>query len=358
MVGGQSVQAAKLVSILGALPELEVSFLPIDPKVPPTLQWVRKLPGLRTVLMSLLYFVGLLRAVPRCNILHVFTAGLSSYTLWTVPALLCSRLFKKQFVMHYHDGQAEQHLAEWRSAGPTVALADSLVVPSGFLLDVFSAHGIRAEVISNIVELNRFVYRQRTVLRPVFMTNRMLEPHYNLPCILRAFAIVQRIYPEASLVIAHDGPSRPMLEQMTLELHLQHVSFIGRVAYEDVPRLYEAAEIYVMTPNVDNMPGSLLECFASGVPVIATRAGGIPYIAEDRRTALLVNVDDHEAVAARALELLSEPDLVQSLTKEGAREVQRYGAEPVRDAWLSLYQRIVEARNGSISGTSESIRQR
>ncbi len=356
IVGGQSVQAAKLVSILGALPELEVRFFPIDPNVPPALHWVRKLPGLRTILMSMLYFVGLLRAVPQSDILHVFTAGLSSYTLWTIPALLCSRLFRKRFVMHYHDGQAEQHLVEWRSAGPTVALADCLVVPSGFLLDVFTAHGIRAEVISNIVELDRFVYRQRTALRPVFMTNRMLEPHYNLPCILRAFEIVQRTYPEASLVIAHDGPSRPMLEQMTNELHLQHVSFIGRVAYEDVPRLYEAAEIYVMTPNVDNMPGSLLECFASGVPVITTKAGGIPYIAEDRRTALLVNVDDHEGVAACALELLSDPELVQSLTEEGAREVQRYGAEPVRDAWLGLYRRLIRGNNGSVSGISESPR--
>lgn len=340
IVGGQSVQAAKLVSILGVVPGLEMRFFPIDPRVPRALQWARRLPGVRTVLMSLLYVAGLLKEVPRCDILHVFTAGLSSYTLWTIPALFCSRLFGKQFVMHYHDGQAEQHITEWRSAAPTIALADCLVVPSGFLLDVFTQHGIAAEVISNIVELDRFVYRQRSVLRPLFMTNRMLEPHYNLPCILRAFAIVQQTHADAALTIAHDGPSRPMLEQMTKELGLRNVSFIGHVAYENVPQLYDTADIYVMTPNVDNMPGSLLECFASGVPVITTKAGGIPYIAEDRRTALLVSIDDHQAVARCALELLSDSALVQRLTEEGAREVQRYGSEPVRDAWLGLYRRI------------------
>ncbi len=344
ITGGQSVQAAKLISILAELPEIDIRFFPIDPALPSWAQWIRRIPLFRTLVMLVLYVSGLLRRVPDCDLLHVFTAGLSSYTLWTIPALLLARLFGKKFVMHYHDGQAEQHITRWRSAKPTIALADRLVVPSGFLVDVFSRHGIKADVISNIVELDRFVFRSREVLRPVFMTNRMLEPLYNVSCILRAFAIIEREYPEARLTVAHDGYLRPTLEALTRTLKLRGVEFIGKVAYEDVPALYDAADIYITTPNIDNLPGSILECFASGLPVIATKAGGIPYIAADRETALLVNLDDDQAVAACALELLRSPELTSQLTRRALIEVRKYHWKPVREQWVSLYQEMVEEK--------------
>ena len=127
IIGGQSVQAAKLVSILAELPQISISFFPIDPALPKWALWVRKLPFFRTAVMLILYTSGLLFRVPKCDLLHVFTAGLSSYTLWTIPALLIGRLFGKGFVMHYHDGQAEQHLTQRRSAKPTIALAGTVL---------------------------------------------------------------------------------------------------------------------------------------------------------------------------------------------------------------------------------------
>ena len=348
ITGGQSVQAAKLVSILAELPQISISFFPIDPALPKWALWVRKLPFFRTAVMLILYTSGLLFRVPKCDLLHVFTAGLSSYTLWTIPALLIGRLFGKGFVMHYHDGQAEQHLTEWRSAKPTIALADRVVVPSGFLVDVFARHGIKTEVISNVVELDRFTFRSRQVLRPVFMTNRMLEPLYNVPCILRAFAIIQEQYPDASLTIAHDGYLRQTLEEQVKELKLRAVDFIGRVRYDDIPRIYDQADIYITTPNIDNLPGSILECFASGLPVIATRASGIPYVAHDHQTALLVKLDDHEGVAACAIELLSNPELAAGLTRRAVIEVQKYHWRPIRDQWNLLYRELAESKRLSL----------
>ena len=47
--------------------------------------------------------------------------------------------------------------------------------------------------------------------------------------------------------------------------------------------LYDDADIYVMSPLIDNMPGTVLECFASGLPVVSTAAGGVPYVAEARK---------------------------------------------------------------------------
>ena len=76
--------------------------------------------------------------------------------------------------------------------------------------------------------------------------------------------------------------------------------------------LYNSADIYLMSPNADNMPLSLLECFAAGLPVVSSSAGGIPNIVEDQVSGLLFAPNDHQAMAACALRLLEEPGLASS----------------------------------------------
>jgi glycosyltransferase involved in cell wall biosynthesis len=338
ILGGQAVQATRLLSVLSDVPGIRMTFFPINPRPPKPFLRVRKIPYLRTLITFALYSTRLAWEARKHDILHIFSAGLSSYTLWTIPALLIGRLHGKKLILNYRDGQAEQHVTEWRTAKPTLALADRIVAPSGFLVDVFGKYGIRARSIFNIIDVDRFHYRKRRKLRPIFLTNRILEPLYNVDCILRAFAIIQARYPEASLTIAHDGCCRPALEKLAGELQLRNTRFIGRVPHDKVPELYDSADIYLTSPNIDCMPGSLLECFASGLPVVATKAGGIPYISKHGESALLVDINDHEALAASAMRLLEDEDLVERLTNGGLEEVKRYHWAPVRDQWAELYR--------------------
>ena len=340
ILGGQAVQATRLMSVLSQVPQLAMTFFPINPRPPKGFGWVRKVPYLRTVVTFALYNSRLLLEARKHDILHIFSAGLSSYTLWTIPALLVGRLYGKKLILNYRDGQAEEHVTTWRTARPTIALADRIVTPSHFLVDVFGKHGIKAQSIFNIIDVDRFIYRERRRLRPRFMTNRILEPLYNVGCILKAFALIQERYPDASLTVAHDGCCRPALEQLAKDLKLKNTTFVGRVPHAQVPALYDSADIYLTTPNIDCMPGSLLECFASGLPVVATKAGGIPYIATDRESALLVDLDDHRAVAARSIELLENPELVETIVEGGLREVQKYHWKPVLDQWAEVYEEL------------------
>jgi L-malate glycosyltransferase len=347
ILGGQAVQVRRLLGILEDVEGLDVTFLPINPRPPAPFLWVLSIRGLRTLVTFAQYIVRLAWTIPQHEVLHIFSAGLTSYALWTVPALLIGRLWRKKIILNYHDGQGDQHLREWRTAKPTIALADRLVTPSGFLVDVFRNHGMQARSIVNIIDTSRFIYRKRRKLRPIFMTNRILEPLYNVECILRAFSIIQRSYPEATLTIAHDGCSKPSLEKMAQELKLENTRFIGRVPHEKVTELYDAADIYLTSPNIDNMPVSLLECFAAGLPIVATKVGGIPYVATDRESALLVDRNDHEALAARSIELLENEDLVEHITNGGLEAVKRYHPAPVREQWSALYRELAEESSSS-----------
>jgi glycosyltransferase involved in cell wall biosynthesis len=337
IVGGQSVQASRIRRELEKEPEIALTFLPINPSLPP---FIRSLPYVRTILNFAVFFLTLLARIWQCDLIHVFTASKSSYLMWTVPTILIGKLTRRKVIVNYRDGRAEEHLSQWRTAVPTLRLADAIVAPSGYLVDVFARYNLPALSIFNIIDLSRFRFRERAPLRPVFMTNRGLEPLYNVGCVIRAFAIVQQSYPDASLVIAHDGPCRAELEELARELALKHVQFVGKVPQEHVPGLYNDADIYMMSPNIDNMPGSVLECFASGLPLISTKAGGIPYIVKNGETGLLVDCNNSEAMARCALELLSDPALVTRLTANARRECERYSWSAVREQWLSLYKKV------------------
>ena len=291
---------------------------------------------MRTAANFIQYFLLLLAGAARADLLHVFSASYWSYNFWALPAILVGRAFGKKVILNYRDGQCADHMQNWPVALPTVRLAHAVVTPSGFLVDVFAEFGIAAREIRNFIDVSRFQWRDRGPLRPVFMTNRILEPLYNVPCILRAFRRIQNRYPEASLTLAHDGPLRDSLEALTAELKLQNVRFLGRVPPAAIPQLYDDAEIYLTTPNIDCMPGSLLECLASGLPIVATNAGGIPYIVRDEETALLVALDDDEAVADRCFRLLNEPELVRGLAA-----VTGYAPERSRDKWVALYRELL-----------------
>ncbi len=338
IVGGQAVQAMRLIRELRKEPRLVVIFQPLDVKLP---SWIRKTPILRTALGWITYCIRLAWTIPQCDIVHVFSAGLSSFALWTIPAVNIGKMLGKKCIVNYRDGRVEEHLNRSRNAKPVLLRASVVISPSRYVVDVLGEAGIPARRIFNIIDVGRFKYRQRRKLQPVFLTNRSLEPLYNVDCILRAFSIIQDKHPEAKLIVAHDGVRRTALEGLAKELNLRNTKFVGRVAYTQIPDLYNSADIYLTSPNVDCMPGSILESFASGVPVIATKAGGIPCVVTHERTGLLVELNDHKTMAEYAIRLLEDPELVEKLTRNAYQEVQQYGPSEIRHEWIELYSELI-----------------
>lgn len=344
ILGGQAVQAARLLSNLQGEPGVEISFLPMNPAFWGPFRLLKFIKYVRTISTYVVFLCKLLVRLPKCDIVHVFTAAYYSFLLAPAPALVAARLFGKKSILNYRDGQAEDHLKNWRTAIPLIRFADRIVVPSGFLVDVFRKFNIHTESIPNFIEPGRFRFRERWPLRPVFLHNRILEPLYDVGCTLRAFAIVQRRCPEARLTVSHEGVCRPDLEALAHELKLRNVEFIGKVPQDRIAELYDSADIYLTSPVIDNMPGSLLECFVSGLPLVATKAGGIPYMVTDQETGLLVPCGDHEAMAAAVFRLLEDEALVKKITRQGREECKRYSWPEVREKWLGLYEELSPRR--------------
>lgn len=350
ILGGQSRQAVRLMEGLKREPDLEIGFVPHNPRLPGVLRSLQAIKYVRTVVTTLYYIVLLLLRVPRYDIIHIFCASYYSYSLCAIPALFIVRLFGKKSILNYRSGEAEDHLENWRTAVPTIRWANEVVVPSGYLVDVFARYGLRARAIYNIVELDRFTFRERQSLRPKFLTSRLLEPLYNVPCVLRAFAIIQDRYPDASLTVAADGWMRGELEQLARDLKLRNTAFIGFVRFEDMPALYDAADIYLSATNIDNMPSSITESMACGLNVVTTDGGGaIPYIMTNEVTGLIVDRDDHEALAAAAIRLLNDNELALKLARNAHESSRKFTWSYIRSEWLKLYRELADNK-ASLSG--------
>ncbi len=345
ILGGQAVQAARLLERLHAEPSLDVGFLPINPRLPGLLGRLQAIKYVRTVITSIAYFAALLAEVRKYDVIHVFSASYFSFLLAPTPAILIGKLYGTRILLNYHSGEAEDHLQRWRrSAIPTIRLVDEVAVPSEYLVRVFAAFSLHAKAIHNLVETDKFHFRERQPLRPVFLSNRNFETHYGVDRVLRAFALIQRRIPEARLIVAGDGPQRGMLERLAGELKLHNTEFTGRVGHEKVTELYNRADIFLNGSEIDNQPLSILEAFASGLPVITTDAGGIPYMVAHGRTGLVVRRGDWKGIADSAIRLLGEPALAETIIHHAQDECRKYGWVALRDAWLNCYREISSPR--------------
>lgn len=348
ILGGQSIHAAQLVREFSKEPSLRVGFLPINPRAPGALRHLQRVKYIRTVVTSLIYLIRLLTQIPRYDVIHVSSAAYTGFILATMPPIFIGKFFRKRVVLNYHAGQAVEHLRDWRrTAIPTIRRADAVVVSSGWLVDVFARYGIKARAIFNHVELDDFHFRERSPLRPVFLSNRNFDPIYNVPCVLRAFALIQKRFPQASLTVVGDGAQRVEIEQLARDLQLRSVKFTGLVAPEEMPALCDGADIYLNASNVDNMPLSILEAFASGLLVVTSKAGGIPYVVNHEKTGLLVEMNDHEAMAAAAIRLLEDEELAAALARNARAECGQYEWNVVRESWLGFYREVAEGERSS-----------
>jgi L-malate glycosyltransferase len=354
ILGGQAIQALRLLEGLREEPAIEVELLPINPRLPRPLRWLQRIKYVRTLVTSIAYIGSLLIRLPRFDVVHVFSASYFSFLLAPTPAILISKLYGKPVLLNYHSGEAEDHLRRWRrTALPVIKLADRVVVPSDYLVSVFAKFGIESERIVNTVDLARFSFRQRQQVAPVLLSNRNLERHYNVECALRAFALVLEQYPNARLLVAGDGSQRNKLRELADTLPLSSVDFLGAVEPKQMPALYDRADIFINASDVDNQPLSIIEAFACGLPVVTTDAGGIPYMIAEGQTGLMVGRGDHNGLADRVIRLIGDPELASSLALRAREECRRYSWMAVRGRWLRLYHELARKHLAPLAGRVE-----
>src|SRR4051812_2944711 len=234
ILGGQAVQAARLLRSWRDDPDIHAWLVPINPVSPRPFRWATRIKYLRTVVTQLCYWPSLLRELRKADVVHVFSASYFSFLLAPLPAVLIARLLGKPVLMNYRSGEAPDHLKRSAVARATLRRVEQNAVPPRFFPGVFAGFGVASEIVPHIVDAERFRFRRRNALQPRLLSTRNFEPLYNLPCTLRAFRVVQDRHPDATLTLVGAGSQEAEIRRLAAELRLDHVTFAGRVAPEDI----------------------------------------------------------------------------------------------------------------------------
>ncbi len=333
--GGMAVQARGLRDALVAA-GTPVEVVPTNVGLGP----IGRVRGLRGIVNLVIFLARLVWTVPRVDVVHVLSASGLTFFLFTAPAVVVGRIAGRRVVVNYRGGLAESFLARRsRSAGWFLRRAHRLVVPSGFLDAIFRRHGHAPEILPNYIDVDRFDAPPDRTGDPRLLVTRNLEPIYNVGLAIDALAIVRKRIAGATLWIAGTGSERDALAARARAAGVGGaVHFLGRVPNDDVPSHYATASIAVNPTNVDNMPISVLEAFAAGVPVVSTRAGGVPFLVDDGVDGLLVDVGDAPALAAACIRVLEDPALAERLVDAGRARVEGFRIARVVEAWQRLYR--------------------
>jgi glycosyltransferase involved in cell wall biosynthesis len=133
------------------------------------------------------------------------------------------------------------------------------------------------------------------------------------------------------------GDQEKYLRGLVSTWKLENVEFLGYVPQEDLPAVYEKCDILLNASLADNFPGSLVEAAAAGLIVVSTGVGGIPFIFENDKNAILVEPGDWAGLAAGALRVLEDPALASRLAKDALKQCQEYDWKNVRRLLYPMY---------------------
>jgi glycosyltransferase involved in cell wall biosynthesis len=255
-----------------------------------------------------------------------------------------ARLLGKPIVMTLHGGAMPEFMARnprWTHA--VLRRAALLVAPSAFLQRVVEGRGFRARVIPNVIDLHDYEYRPRAALRPRLFWMRAFHPIYNPALAIRVLARVRADVPDVSLVMAGAAKgAETAVYLMARDLGVSSaVEFPGFLDRTRKRAFGNAADIFINTNRVDNMPVALLEAGAMGLPIVATAVGGVPDLLEHGRHGVLVPDDDAEAMAQAVLDLLRNRQRAEALSRSGRSLAERSSWEAIRLQWKSLFAEVL-----------------
>ena len=266
------------------------------------------------------------------RLLHIYFGHIAVHLLpliraWTKPSIVS---------FHGADVMVDMEKPHYRTAAGQMLEAVKLVlVRSESLRRAVAELGCdekKIELNRTGIPLDEFPFRERTFPSDgqwrLVQACRLIEKK-GLPITLHAFTHFLQRYPKATITIAGEGPLLTELRELTRKLKIDdRVALPGFVSQEKLREIFYASHIFLHPSetgrdgNQEGIPNSMLEAMASGLPVFASKHGGIPEAIEDAVTGILVPERDVEALTQALLDAAQDRPLMAKLARCGAKAVR------------------------------------
>lgn len=265
--------------------------------------------------------------------------------LWAQLIGYLFRRLHKPYILTLHGGNlprfALEHPVRVRR---TLRGADAVTTPSSYLREAMGKYRADLAIVPNPIDVSRYPFRVRDSPTPTLVWLRAFHDVYQPWVAVAATNHIRKSFPRVHLELLGPDKRDGSLERVRTAIRShdlrRNVTVSGPVAKRDVPSVLKRADIFLNTAKVDNTPVSVLEAMACGLCVVSTNVGGIPFLLEHERDALLVPPDDPLAIAEAVKRILMDRALARRISTNARAKAEQFDIQRVLRIWRELVLRI------------------
>lgn len=268
---------------------------------------------------------------------------------WAEAVVAALRAARKPFVLTLHGGNLPTFSRRWPSRVQRLLRRAAVVTtPSRYLLEAMRPYRDDLLLLPNAIDLSQYHARMRAPVVPRLVWLRAYHEIYNPVLAVEAVAAVAEWAPQACLAMAGANRGDGAFERTRAALEARglagRVTLRAGVSKTDVPAWLDAGDVFLNTANVDNTPVSVIEAMASGLCVVSTNVGGIPYLLDSEQDALLVPPNDAPAMAEAVHCLVRDPALAERLSNNARAKARQFDWGAVLPRWGDVLTCAAERR--------------
>jgi glycosyltransferase involved in cell wall biosynthesis len=267
---------------------------------------------------------------------------------WAEAVCWTLRLAGKPYVLTLHGGALPAFSRRWPGrVRRLLSKAARVTTPSNYLLNEMDPFRQDLQLLPNFLDLKAYQFRARTRPRPRLMWLRAFHNLYNPQLAPKVLALLVSEFPDMELIML--GPDKgdgslASTQQVARKLGVEDkISMPGKIAKSQVPFRMSQGDIFLNTTNVDNTPVSILEAMATGLCVVSTNVGGIPYLLEHENDALLVPPNDPMAMARAVRRIMVESNLAARLSCQARHKAEAWDTSVILPRWETLLSGVARA---------------
>lgn len=284
--------------------------------------------------------LAIIKHAKRVDYVLIDTYSTSNFYFAYLSSQLC-RLLHLKYIPILHGGDLPKRLKNSPKLSKSIFKNAFInVAPSAYMQHEFKKFGYSNLVyIPNSIHLKNYHFKQRNRDNINLLWVRSFSEIYNP---LLAVKILKSLLNEnINATLCMVGPDNDGSLQMTKkyaeELGVE-VKFTGLLSKQEWIELSEDYNIFINTTNFDNMPVSVIEAMALGLPVISSNVGGLPFLIEDETNGILVNPDNSEAFVSAVKKVVSNTENTHEMTLNARKKVENFDWEVVKRQWISVLQ--------------------
>jgi glycosyltransferase involved in cell wall biosynthesis len=272
-------------------------------------------------ILEIIYFLVIKCFKIKIVVIHSFSTLAFYMTL--IAAILC-RLLNIKYIVIVHGGDYPNRIKKSPFFIKMIFKYSYLnISPSKYLQYEFSNLGYDFKFIPNAIDLKLFKFKERIEFKPNLLWVRAFDKIYNPTMAVLVVFQLKKKYPNVKLWMVGNKCDHSYNETVALinKLNLKdNIELTGVLSHKDWAELSQKADIFINTTNIDNMPVSVLQAMALGLPVFSTDVGGVKWLIDDKINGIKCSAGNIDEMSDKILYYLNNQKELSILSKN-ARDI-------------------------------------